>query len=65
MAELNKSKAVFLDKFSKLENLSETRDLTVEESEELRLLESKLEQIWTLEEIKTRQRSRERNLVRR
>lgn len=58
MAELNKSQAVILDKFSKLESLSEIRDLTIEETEELRLLEIKLEQIWALEETKVRQRSK-------
>lgn len=57
VVDLNKTKANLLDKFSKLESLYEVRDLTLEESEEYTFLESKLEQIWALEDIKVRQKN--------
>lgn len=40
-----------------------TRDLTASELERLKIVEKKLDKIWALEEMKARQRSRDKNVL--
>ena len=63
VAALNKSKANLMEKYSRLNSLAENRDLTLEEANDLRMVEKELEHIQSLEEIKARQRSRDMNLL--
>jgi hypothetical protein len=49
--------------FTRLEGIAEVRNLSPKESGDLRHIKSQLEQIWTLEEIKSRQRSKDRDLL--
>jgi len=45
IASLNKSKTILMEKFSRLESLSETRELDLDELSELRSVEKELEHI--------------------
>lgn len=51
IAKLNKAKILLSEEFSRLENLAEKCELCDEERCELNKIESRLEQIWALEEI--------------
>lgn len=63
VAELNRTKASLSRDFTRLEGISEVRILSTEELSELRQVEKQLDQIWALEEIKSKQRSRDRDLL--
>jgi len=45
VAALNKSKANLMEKYSRLNSLAENRDLTLEEANDLRMVEKELEHI--------------------
>lgn len=50
-------------RFSALERILENRELDQEIFQSYRNIEKEFEKIWALEEIKARQRSRDRNLM--
>jgi hypothetical protein len=54
VAELNRTKVALSKEFTRLEGLAKVRNLSPEESGDLRNIENQLEQIWSLEEIKSR-----------
>ena len=63
VAVQNRDKVVLSKEFTRLESLAEIRELSSVERQELAHIEDKLEKIWSLEEIRVRQRSRDRNIL--
>ena len=63
IAELNRNKVDLPKELTRLASLAQFRDLTSEESIKLQEIEDQLDKIWSLEEFKIRQRSRDRDLL--
>jgi len=63
VAVQNRAKVELSKEFTRLESLTEIRELSSVERQELAQIEDKLEHIWSLKEIKVRQRSRDRNIL--
>jgi hypothetical protein len=60
VAELNKYEQAVTAEYNWLDEEEERRSLTAEEKDRLRILSRELEHIWSLEEIRARQRARDR-----
>ena len=65
VAEMNREKVALADEYNRLDKLLEVRPLLDSERSRMDAASRKLEKIWVLEEIKARQRSRERERYRR
>jgi hypothetical protein len=63
VAELNKTKQVVAVEYNCLDLEAESRELEVEEKERMKPLAKELKFFWALEEIKVRQRSRDRSIL--
>ena len=63
VAAQNRAKVELSKEFTRLESLAKIRELSSIERQELAQIEDKLEQIWSLEEIRVRQHSRDRNIL--
>jgi hypothetical protein len=63
VAGLNRHKQTIVAEYNMLDMESENRSLDEEEKDRLKYLTRDLEHIWTLEEIRARQRARDKNIL--
>jgi hypothetical protein len=63
VASLNKKKRELADEYNILDNKAEERGLSSSELKRLKEVTDELGKIWALDEIKIRQRSRDRNIL--